>query len=429
MGQFLVASLVCAWVTFTVFRLLPRDFVRLVFLSLFRSIYKVRTLGESRLPKEGGVLLVANHLTYIDAFVLSAACPRPIRFVMTAECFQNKWVGGMARFFDTVAISPTRARDAIRIVAEALAEGSVVCIFPEGQLSRTGGLSEIKRGYQMMAKRGGAPVLPAYMDGLWGSMWSFSEGNFLGKAPRTLRYGVTVAFGEPVGWDGDVPGVLRELSVKTAADRETAFLSKRHSEPEVNGDLPRGWVEMKERCWADDEAGKAMRINALQLGQVHLANRKTRLLVEWVQDDELSGILGILWPLAVEAEVSLADGLSDRAILARVAREGINAVALQGVKGREDLVKNLSAKGVIVWSFDEEGLSNGRFFGCLVKGGRVVSFARPHPVHKTTTDLHQSGWRKGARGKLLPGWSGEEFGPLDEEGFLLPQTDGLTLSG
>ena len=72
-----------------------------------------------------------------------------------------------------------------------------------------------------------------------------------------------------------------------------------------------------------------------------------------------------------------------------------------------------------VWSFDEVGLSDGIYFGCLVKDGRVVSFARPDPDYETTTMLPQSGWREGKRGKLLPGWKREEFGPLDEEGFIL----------
>ena len=417
--QFILVSVICGWATIHIMRLLPKDFIRLVFLGIFRSIYKIRALDVDKIPKEGGVLMVPNHLSYIDAFVLSAACPRPIRFVLFADCFESKWVGSFARLFDAVAISPNKARDGIRITAEALKEGTVVCVFAEGQLSRTGALCEIKRGYQMMAKKGEAEVLPAYMDGLWGSMWSFSEGNFLGKLPQTLRYGVTVAFGAPIPWNGDVGSALRDLSVKTVADREGRLLAKKNREPKISGDLPRGWTEMKDRCFADDETGRGMRKNAMQLSQVHMAHRRTRLLLEWVPEDELSGILGVLWPLSVGATVSLAEGLSDEAILAKVAREGVDSVALRGVAGREELVKRLQRKRVTVWSFDEVGLSNGSYFGCLVKNARAVSFARPDPDYETTTMMPQSGWREGKRGKLLPGWSGEDFGPLDEEGFIL----------
>jgi hypothetical protein len=209
------------------------------------------------------------------------------------------------------------------------------------------------------------------------------------------------------------------LSVKTVADREGRLLAKKNREPKISGDLPRGWTETKDRCFADDETGRGMRKNAMQLSQVHMAHRRTRLLVEWVPEDELSGILGVLWPLSVGATVSLADGLSDEAILAKVAREGIDSVALRGVAGREGLVKRLKRKKVVVWTFDELGLSDGNYFGCLVKEKRVVSFARPDPNYETTTMLPQSGWRDGKRGKLLPGWSEREFGPLDEEGFIL----------
>ena len=417
--QFILISGVCGWATFHIMRLLPKDFIRLVFLGVFRSIYKIRALGVDQIPKEGGILMVPNHLSYIDAFVLSAACPRPIRFVLFADCFESKWVGGFARLFDAVAISPSKARDGIRITANALKEGTVVCVFAEGQLSRTGALCEIKRGYQMMAKKGNTEVLPAYMDGLWGSMWSFSEGNFLRKLPQTLRYGVTVAFGPPIPWNVDIGDALRSLSVKTTEDREGRLMGKANREPEISGDLPRGWTEMRNRCFEKSEAGRGMRMNAMQLSQVHMAHRRTRLLVEWLPEDDLSGILGVLWPLSVGATVSLADGLSDAAILAKVSREGVDSVALRGVAGREDLVRRLRRKKVIVWTFDEVGLSDGSFFGCLVENSRVASFARPNPDYETTTMLPQSGWREGRRGKLLPGWEAGKFGPLDEEGFIL----------
>jgi acyl-[acyl-carrier-protein]-phospholipid O-acyltransferase/long-chain-fatty-acid--[acyl-carrier-protein] ligase len=94
--QFLVVSAICGWATIHVMRLLQKDFVRLVFLGFFRSIYKIRAIGVENVPRHGGVLMVPNHLTYIDAFVLSAACPRPIRFVMFADCFDNKLVNPLS---------------------------------------------------------------------------------------------------------------------------------------------------------------------------------------------------------------------------------------------------------------------------------------------------------------------------------------------
>ncbi|MDA7649481.1 1-acyl-sn-glycerol-3-phosphate acyltransferase, partial [Akkermansiaceae bacterium] len=130
--------------------------------------YRIRTQGEMNIPEKGGVLMVANHLSYIDGIILSIACPRPIRFLMFDTCFDKKIIGKFARLFEMVPVSPTKAKDAIRVAKEALAEGDIVCIFPEGQLSRSGGLSEIKRGYEMIARKSGCPIIAAYMDGLWG---------------------------------------------------------------------------------------------------------------------------------------------------------------------------------------------------------------------------------------------------------------------
>ncbi len=418
-GQFVVVGLLCGGVTFYIMRLLPRDFLRLVILGFFRSIYKVRALGVENIPKEGGVLMVPNHVSYIDAFVLSAACPRPIRFVLFADCFEKKWVGDFARLFDAVAISPAKARDGIRLTAEALREGTVVCVFAEGQLTRTGALCEIKRGYQMMAKKGEAEVMPVYMDGLWGSMWSFAEGNFLKKWPKKIRFGVSVAFGKTRPWNGDAEEGLRELSAVTVADREQYFRGRKRREPRVLGKRPVGWSDVLESCWAEDERGCEMRRNALQLNQVHVASRSTRMLVEWVEGEmELNGILGILWPLSLGSKVAYVGEQGTDDFLAKVDACRASAVMLRGVRGRAELVDGLRSRGVEVWSFDEEGLSDGRSFGCLVKEGRVLTFARPNPDYETTTQLSQSGWREGKRGKLLPGWTAEQYGPLDEEGFI-----------
>ena len=422
--QFLVLGGLCAWVSLYLLRLLPKDFLRLVVLGVFRSIYRIRSVGHREIPSEGGVLLVANHLTYIDAFVLSASCPRPIRFLMFADCFENKWVGFGARLFDALPISSTRARDAIVSASEALKQGAVVCVFPEGQLSRTGGLSEIKRGYQMIAKKAGCPVIPAYMDGLWGSIWSFSEGNFLKKYPRTLRFGVSVAFGAPIEPEEDLGAALRRLSTLTLEEREHQWFLQKNGASRLLSDLPEGWVEMEGLCWEDSQNGCSMRKNALQLGQVHLASQRSRMLVEWVPGDELSGVLGILWPFYLGASVCVLERPSCDVIAAKVQELHLDVVVLRTRQGREQLVDQLAQRGIFVLIVDEEARSNGEYFGCLVRNQRVVSYALAHPDYETSTRMPQSGWKSGSRGKLLPGLLQEEFGPLDKEGFLVDSVPG-----
>ncbi|MGE9267000.1 MAG: MFS transporter [Verrucomicrobiales bacterium] len=401
-GQLLFLGVICAAATVYVARLLPRDFVRLLVLGVLRLVYRVRVLGEERLPRVGGVLLLPNHLSYLDALLLQAACPREIRFVMIDDCFERKWLGRGARLFRTVPISPKRAKEAVAIVAEALEAGAVVCLFPEGQLSRTGAMSELKRGYELMARRAEAVVVPAYLDGLWGSMWSFIGNRFLKKWPRKLRYGVTVAFGDAVrGREMPVGRLRRELS---ALSRET--LLQRTREATAKG------------------GDESLTANALQLAQVNVACWENRLLIERGGGDELEEILGTLWPEMIGARVSFVEaGASVAEILAETERFSADRVILHRVQGRENLAGKLSGLGAQVHFFAEDfpGGSEG-LFGGLVRDGRVLSFSLPHPDYETTTMIFQPGWKEGALARLLPGFSYEE-----EEGGL--RLRGPALSG
>src|ERR1700709_2727745 len=103
---------------------------------LARFVYRNRTEGLAHLPA-GGFLLLPNHLTWVDAIVLQVACPRPIRFLVFEAFYKMRFLGPLLRAIGTLPISPKHAKDSIRIASEALAAGEIVCIFPEGELSRS----------------------------------------------------------------------------------------------------------------------------------------------------------------------------------------------------------------------------------------------------------------------------------------------------
>jgi len=179
-------------------RLLPQDFVRFICKNIIRAIYNVKGVNIDRVPRTGGVLLLPNHVSYADALVISVACERPVRFVMWDTLYQVWWMNGFLRLFGTVPISATRAKDAIRTVAEALKAGECVCLFPEGQLTRHGMINEIRKGFELMVRSAEVPVVPVYQDGLWGSVLSFEGRGAFKKLPKRLRYPVTIHFGEPI---------------------------------------------------------------------------------------------------------------------------------------------------------------------------------------------------------------------------------------
>ena len=133
---FFVAPMAAA--SFFVARLLPRELLVFPIHTLLGMLYRVRAKGLENLPADGGALVICNHMSYLDAFLLGAVSPRPIRFVMIAHYREKRAVAWFLRLFEVIFITPKRSREAIRLTAEALEEGHLVCLFPEGQLSRTG---------------------------------------------------------------------------------------------------------------------------------------------------------------------------------------------------------------------------------------------------------------------------------------------------
>jgi acyl-[acyl-carrier-protein]-phospholipid O-acyltransferase/long-chain-fatty-acid--[acyl-carrier-protein] ligase len=166
---------------------------------LSRLLYKIRALHADRIPVAGGAIIVANHLSYVDVLVLQLACPRPLRFVGHEAFLRQSWLFRFVfKLTGTIPVSATNALETVRRVSQALKQGELVLIFPEGGISRTGQLMKLERGFELMARKAGVPVLPVAHDGLWGSMFSFSDNKYLLKWPRVMRSAVCVAWGEPI---------------------------------------------------------------------------------------------------------------------------------------------------------------------------------------------------------------------------------------
>lgn len=179
--------------------------------SLVRCFYRVRPVGVECLPK-GGFLLLPNHISWVDALVLQLACPRPIRYIIDREFYDKPFLRPFLRIVRCIPIEPRHPRSAIRAASEQIAAGEIVCLFPEGQLQRAGTLLRLRRGYELIAHHAKAPVVPVWLDRLWGSIFSFQGGKFFRKWPKEIPYRVTVAFGKPLdAATADIPTVREEL--------------------------------------------------------------------------------------------------------------------------------------------------------------------------------------------------------------------------
>jgi len=205
--------------------------------------------------------MLPNHVSYVDALLLGVSCERDMRFVIYDTFYAMKAIQWGLRLFGTVPISPTKAKEAIRTVANALKQDQAVCLFPEGQLTRTGYVNELQKGYELMARMGGnARVQPVWIDGIWGSIFSYESGRFFKKMPRLAPYRVSVWFGELMDARDADPVKMREAMLALGAE---AFAARESVKTPPHLKLPDGTVLGK------DEAHMA-HINALRILETSL---------------------------------------------------------------------------------------------------------------------------------------------------------------
>lgn len=193
--QVLICAGLSAVVALVVMALQPEGVIRFLGLAVTRIFYRVRIEGAQHLPKTGGVLLVSNHVSYVDALLLGLYAGRPVRFIAFAELFRVPILGHILQSTRSIPISAQRSKEAMRLAVEQLRAGEVVCIFPEGELTRTGEVMGFKRGFELMARKAEVPVVPVHLDSLWGSIFSFAGGRYFWKVPPELPRPIKISFG------------------------------------------------------------------------------------------------------------------------------------------------------------------------------------------------------------------------------------------
>ncbi|WP_075792649.1 MFS transporter [Massilia putida] len=202
--MFLTTALLNAVVAIYIFSLVPEFLMRFLAWLLIHTIHRVSTVDVERIPEEGAAVLVCNHVSYVDAIVILAASPRPIRFVMDHRIFNIPLLGFIFRTGKAIPIAPAHENPwlmekAFVDIAQALHEGELVCIFPEGKLTRTGEMSEFRGGIAKIVARSQVPVIPMALRGLWGSVFSRDPSNVFERSfARGLRSRLALAVGQPV---------------------------------------------------------------------------------------------------------------------------------------------------------------------------------------------------------------------------------------
>jgi acyl-[acyl-carrier-protein]-phospholipid O-acyltransferase / long-chain-fatty-acid--[acyl-carrier-protein] ligase len=322
-GQiFIVVAVMTFVVAGYVISVLPEFLVRLVVYPITNIVYRLKTLGSKNVPIEGGALLVSNHVSLVDAFLLTGACQRPIRFIMHKKFYEIAW---FKWFFKAMGCIPISHRDGPREIVkslqtarEALKNGDIVCIFIEGEISRHGQMLGFKSGYERIVKGLDVPIIPVHIDGVWGRMFSYQGGDFIFKWPRDLGYPVSVSFGSPLTADIEV-GELRKTVVELSSNAFVNRLSNKDS-------LALSFVRSAKKRWfsfaMSDSGGKRLNFGSTFIRASVLA----KTLSDTLKDDKRVGLL--LPPSAGGAITNIAVSL-----LGKV------PVNLNYTNSREDVIK------------------------------------------------------------------------------------------
>ena len=179
--MFGIAALLNAAVAVYIYSLVPEFLLRFIAWLLIKAAYRLRSEGLENIPREGAAVLVANHVSFVDAVVIMGASPRPIRFVMDYRIFKTPLLGFIFRHCGAIPIAPGKEDPALMEkafaeVSQALADGDLVGIFPEGSITRDGELQPFRSGITRILATNPVPVVPLALSGLWGSYFSRVDG-------------------------------------------------------------------------------------------------------------------------------------------------------------------------------------------------------------------------------------------------------------
>ncbi|MCX2779436.1 MFS transporter [Microbulbifer thermotolerans] len=212
---FMVIALMNAAVAVFVFNRVPEFAMRLLIWLLSHTMYRVKHQGLEQIPEEGPAIIVCNHVSYVDALLLAGAVRRPIRFIMYKPIYEIPVLHFIFKTGRAIPIcskqkDPEGYEKAFVEIEQGLKNGDLLCIFPEGQLTKDGELGPFKAGIEKILRRTPVPVIPMALRGLWGSFFSHKDGHAFTTLPRRFWSKVSVVAGKPLDAAAARAETLRE---------------------------------------------------------------------------------------------------------------------------------------------------------------------------------------------------------------------------
>ena len=282
--------------------------LRLCLWALTHTFYRIRVRGAENLPRRGPALLVCNHISFIDPFLIGACTRRVIRFLMDRGFYEAAGIHWLAKLMGAIPISeddpPRRMVKSLREAQAALREGHLVCIFAEGAITRTGNLLRFRRGFERITRGLTVPIIPIHLDRVWGSIFSYERGRFFFKWPRRIPYPVTLSVGRPLS-AGSGSFEARQAVMNLSAE---AFARR----PSTDGQrpLPELFLDIARRNWRrfamTDSSGRELNFGKTLVGAMLFR----RLIIQRCRGEEMIGVL--LPPTVPTALLNLGISLAGR---------------------------------------------------------------------------------------------------------------------
>ena len=302
----LVMAVISFGATAHILTVLPDFAIRLCLFLLTHTFYRIEVRGAENLPRRGPALLVCNHISFVDPFLIAACTQRFIRFLMYRHFYETRGIHWLAKLMGAIPISesdkPREMVESLRGAQARLREGQLVCIFAEGAITRTGNLLRFRRGFERITRGLEVPIVPVHLDRVWGSIFSFERGHFFFKWPRHIPYHVTVSFGTPLPGDASafqVRQAVMTLSAEAFARRD------REQRP-----LPELFLDNARRNWRRfamaDSSGRRVNFGQALIGALLFRGR----VVEQCANEQMVGVL--LPPSVPAALLNFGISLSGR---------------------------------------------------------------------------------------------------------------------
>ena len=355
---------------------LPQLGARLLLLPLLRARYRLTVEGLEHLPPKGGVLLLGNHISWIDWLILQVASPRTIKFVMEKRIYEQWYLRRFLKWFDMIPISGAASKGAMEEVRRRLDAGEVVALFPEGRISYNGQLGEFKKGFEKIMEGCRVPIVPFYLHGLWGSTFSRANPRYRLISRRGARRDIGVWFGAPLPPHADAVRVKQEVrSLSFAAWARSID----HQDPLHFQWLSRCKEHPFERAIADASGADLNRLQLLSAVLLFVRALEPRLGTQrnvgvLLPASAAGSIVNLALMALGRRPVNLNYTLSAEAMTAAVEKAGLRTVI-----SSERFLTKLSAKG-----FDPAGLLGERLLMAETLG---ATFSRGKKLRTLLTAL------------------------------------------